>query len=182
MSQIVYSSGCDQALNTHTCDPCPVGEGARVSSILVVDDTVSFTDTADLEEWQAKILDGTILMIPEVRGSFDGGQPEFKPGHGRVQEKVSRYKFSLEYLDPTLISNYTFYNALKNVRNKRCWYATENYIWMSDRAAAWAPSAPVSDNTQDDVEWNVKVTWVSGNLPEPVAIPTGIIACYTVED
>ncbi len=180
MSLIDYLLGCQGSLNTHTCNPCPTGEGARVSSVFVVDDTVSFADPDSLPEWQAKIAAGTILVIPDVRGSFDGGSPEFGPGHGRVQEKVKRYKFNLEYLDPTLVSNYTFYNALKNVRNKRCWFATENYIWMTDRPAAWAPTMPVSDNTQDDVEWNIKSSWVSGNLPEPVAIPTGIISCFQV--
>lgn len=180
MSTINYAAGCDEALGTHFCDPCPEQEGARVSSVIVSDD-FDMTDPEELAEYQAAIQAGTMRLIPDVRGSFDGGTPEYGKGYGRVSEVYKRSKFKLTFFDPNLKQNWSFYDGLKRARDKRIYFVTETLIWIATVPASWFAKPVITEETTDIIDWQVDVTWDAGSCPRPYDLPDGLIDCFTVE-
>lgn len=182
MSTISYATGCDDQLFGHVCDNCPDGVEARVYALACVDDALEFADPTDTAEWNTHIQSGQIIIIPDIRGEFDGGAPEYGDGFGKILEKLKRYRFKLTYEEEILVSNWAFYNSLKKSRTRRCWPVFGGYVWMTDKPAKWAPKIPVSTNPLDEVYWNVEVDWTGADIPEPVIEPSGIFTCFTVQD
>ena len=180
MSTITYAAGCNEDIFGHVCDDCPDGVEARVYALACVDDDVEFTDPLDVAEWQGYIESGDIVIIPNIRGEFDGGAPEYGDGFGKVIEVLKRYRFKLTYEEESLVSNWNFYNSIKKSRRRRCWPVFGGYVWMTDKPAKWAPKIPVSQNPLDNVYWNVEVEWTGSDIPEPVVEPEGIFQCFTV--
>lgn len=180
MSTLVYDSGCSASLSTHVCDQCPETESARISTGFLVDDDVVFTDPLSISEWTGYIEAGRIQVIPNIRGSFNGGTPVKKAGFGRIKEKLTSYDFEAEYTDEVLLGNYEHYNTLGKVVNKRFWWLTETQLWMTDAPASFSPNTPITDSTDDGVYYVTAVTWSSSNLPEHVTAPAGLTECFTV--
>jgi len=180
MSSLNYDSDCSQLLSTHVCDQCPDTESGRIGTVFLVDDDIEFVDPQDIAEWTTFIEAGRIQVIPNVRGSFNGGTPVKKPAFGRIKEKLTSYDFEAEYTDEVLYGNWEHYNTLGKVVNKRLWWLTETQLWMTDAPASFSPNTPITDSTDDGVYYVTSVTWSSSNLPEHITAPSGLEQCFTV--
>lgn len=178
---IYYPSGCDEQVPDHVCDPCEAKEKARIGSVAYVKNSFAFVDITSPTEWQAGIESGDIIIIPSVRGSFDGGSPVESTGYGRQSTNLTGYNFIATYQDPNYKSNANFYNSLKYSRIYRFAYVTETQVHLSDATVSVVPTNPVTENTTDDVTWNVQVKWAGGDLPVPYDAPAGIFdECFAV--
>lgn len=178
MASIYYPSGCDTAVPNHFCDPCETPEHARVRSVAFVKSSVAFNDNSDATEWEEGIANGDIIVIAEVLGSFDGGQPVEGTGYGDQATKVTGYNFELSFKDPNYKQNADFYNAIKNSRSYKLAFRTETQTHLSTNTVTVIPKNPVTENLTDEVVWDVLVKFAQGDLPEPFDTPEGIFQCF----
>lgn len=177
---IYYPSGCDSSLQDHVCDPCPTTEGGRIRSIAYVHKDFEFTDPADPSEWETGIASGDIIVIPETNGSFDGGTPTFGTGYGSTNQRYLGSEFKINYKDPNWYGNCDFYNTIRNNRNFKIAFCTENYVRISTATATVYGKDPVQDDLNSEVVWEVEVTFKQSDTPCPYAIPDGIFTCFEV--
>ena len=68
---------------SHVCDPCLVAEKGGVRSFFMVKENATITLLSTASEWTAAITAGNIIIIPETRGTYDGGTPKMGAGYGR---------------------------------------------------------------------------------------------------
>lgn len=176
---IYYPSGCDTEIGDHLCNDCEDAEHARVRSIAFVKKTKVFADISNPVEWQAAIAAKDVIVIPKVRGTFDGGSETEGPGYGDQETKLLGYNFVLTYQDPNYKQNASFYNALKRSSNYYLVYRTETQVHSSDVAVQVIPKNPVTEPTTDEVTWAVTVKWSNSDVPTPHDEPAGIFSqCF----
>lgn len=178
---VYYPSGCDDTIPAHICDPCLLPEHGRISSVAFIKNTFAFVDPTDPTEWQAGFASGDIILIPQTRGTFDGGAEVEGPGYGRQATKLTGYNFQAQYQDPNYKGNCDFYNAIKRTRNMKFAYVTETQVHITDNEVQVIPKNPVEDDISSEVVWDVIVKWAGPDLPCPYDVPAGIFDECTYE-
>lgn len=182
MAYVYYPSDSNcGVIPAYSCTPCNRPELGRVRSIAIVSSSFVFLDHSNSTEWDAGILSGDIEVIWETQGSFDGGVIQELPGFGDRAFSNGGITFTLTYKDPNLIKNVDFYNATKNVSDKRIIFRTETQIWDSGVPVTFQPKIDVQDDLLSQVLMAVTVKWQSQNLPVNYDTPSGIFdECYAV--
>lgn len=175
---IYYPSGCDDLLPGYVCDPCEDVEQGGIRSVAFIKNTFEFTDPSNPTEWQTGFDNGDIVIIPETRGTYDGGAEQEGPGFGDQATRVIGYNHTLTFDAPNYKRNCDFFNILKNSRQYKFAYRTGSSINMVDVTVGVIPKAPVAQELTSDVVWNVTVKWSSPDSPCPYDVPPGIFdAC-----
>lgn len=179
---VYYPSGCDDLIPAHICDPCEAIEQGRIRSVAFIKSTVSFTDPSDPAEWEAAFAAGDIILIPNTKGTFDGGAEVEAPGYGDQATRLTGYNFQAQYQDPNYRQNCAFYNALKTSRQYKFAYRTETQIHITDTVVQVIPKNPVQEDPNSEVVWDVLVKWSGKDVPCPYDVPDGIFdACVALQ-
>jgi len=179
--QLIYYPSCETPIPQHICTPCDTHEHARVRGVAFIKKAFAFVDPSSATEWQDGVASGDIIIIPQTNGSFDGGTPQEGPGYG---DSVSTYigsDFVLQFKDPLYSENCSFYNALKKSRNYKIAYLTETKVHISGKPVVVLPKAPIADDINGIVEWDVTAKWRESEIPCPYDIPEGIFDCFLTE-
>jgi hypothetical protein len=175
---IYYPQGCDADIPDHVCDPCEEIEQGRLRSVAFIRKTVAFTDPSNPVEWQTYFDNGDIILIPQTKGTFDGGAEVEAPGYGDQATRLTGYNFQAQFQDPNYKLNCNFYNSLKNSRDFKFAYRTSTQIHMVDTVVQAIPKNPVTDDINGEVVWDVLVKWSGKDLPCPFDVPPTIFdAC-----
>lgn len=178
---VYYPTDCEDILPDHICDPCEDIEQGRVRSVAFIKKDFAFNDPSDAQEWQAGIEAGDIIIIPETKGTYDGGAEVLQPGYGDMIEKLTGYNHQLQYQDPNYKSNCNFYNLIKNSRQYKFAYRTGSRIHIIDETIQAIPKAPVQEDLATEVVYDVLIKWQSKNLPCHYEMPPGIFdRCFYV--
>jgi len=175
---IYYGGGCDHDLPLHICNDCNVPEHGRVRSVAFIKKTFRFTDPSNPQEWRSGIIDGDIIIIPQVLGSYNGGEPVEGPGYGDTISKITGYNFELAFKDPNYTDNAGFYNAIKRNHIWLIAFRSETLTHMSTNTISIVPKNPITENLNDEVVWDVIVKFSQADLPEPFPTPDGIFQCF----
>lgn len=171
---VYYPAGCEDQIPDHICDPCEDKESGRVGAAAFILDTFDFSDPTNPAEWQSGINSGEIIVLPNIRGTFDGGAEVEGPGYGRQATEVTGFNYQSNFKDPNYGSNGNFYNKLKNSKRYRFAFVTASKTHISDTPVSIIPKNPVTENTTDQVVWDVTVKWAQPDLVIPVDTPPGI--------
>jgi hypothetical protein len=182
---IYYPGGCDVAVPDHICDSCEEIEHGRVRSVAFIKKSYLATLQGDPDNpvlWKTGIEAKDIVIIPEVRGSYNGGDPQEGTGYGDQSTRLTGYNHELTFVDPNYARNAAFYNAIKYSRNYAIAWRTERLVHISDNPVSLLPSNPVDEDINAEIVWNVVARWSQGDLAEPVATPVGIFdRCFDYE-
>ena len=83
-------------------------------------------------------------------------------------------------LNPNLVydGNCNFYTELEKSRAWYFAYKTETLLHISDKAVSIFANNPTTENIEDDVTWNVEVTWFQKSPISPVDTPDDIFDCF----
>lgn len=184
LRQLAYSLyDCTGAVEAPTCDPCLNDiEHGRVRGVAYIAADYYATlvaDPTDISLWTDGVAAGKIFIIPATQGNFDGGAPVEVTGYGDADTKVIGYKFTLTYKDPTLQGNTAFYNSIKNSGNYYVAFRTETLTRISDNPATVKPKAPIEDDLNSEVVWNVEVTYSQPDHSVPFDTPLDLFTCAT---
>ena len=183
MRQLAYSLyDCSGDVTAPVCDPCLLNEieHGRVRGVAYIANDYYATLAADpenIDTWTDGITAGKIFIIPATQGSFDGGAAVEASGYGDADTKVIGYKFTLTYKDPTLNGNTPFYNTIKNSGNYHVAFRTETLTRISTSPATAKPKAPVADDLNSEVVWEVEVTFSQPDHSVPFVTPVDLFTC-----
>lgn len=171
---VYYPAGCDALIPDHICDSCEEIELGGMGSVAFIKSTFAFTDPSSPAEWQAGFAAGDIILIPQTKGTFDGGAEVEAPGYGRQATRLTGYNFTAQYQDPNYRLNCAFYNAIKNSRAYKFAFVTETQVHITDTVVQVIPKNPVQAELTSEVVWDVLVKWSGRDLPCPHDVPAGI--------
>lgn len=148
----------------HFCDPCSTTELGGIRSTVLIRKDSTFNITSDLKAWEMAIQNNEVIIIPETKGSYDGGTPKNGPGYGDRKERVLGYDFVSNFKDPSYKENLDFWKWAEK-QEWRYGFRTASLLHITDTVVQLTAKAPVDEDIDSEVVWNVEVKWFSVNKP-----------------
>lgn len=180
MSIYYPGSDCGSQIAGYNSSCCPRKEGARIRHVWFQKNTYEFTDAEDADEWTTAITAYNVVIIPNVRGSSDGGVWTTSEGFGDVVEEAESYEETITYTDPNYLNNVANYNALARSKTYRFGFCTATLGYLSDQAASFKPKRPIQADIKQSVYGDVEVKFVQTTQPIPFTYPQSIFNCFQV--
>lgn len=177
---ITYPTDCDDADPVHSCSDCEDVELGRVRGIALIKVGYTIANPLLAADWITGINSGDIIIIPMTRGTFTP-TPKTGPGYGDQATKYIGTDYEVKFVDPSYNSNRNFYNTIKRYQNYRLAYKTETLVHIADKACQLLPGAPVQDDINSEIAWEVTANWTSQNEPTAYLCPSGVFVCFDVE-
>ncbi len=177
-----YGNCIEDDITTHVCQNClnQVDEAAGIRGAALVHSSYYDTLAADPEDestWQDGIDAGTIVVLPDTRGSFDGGTAISKPGWGGIKTITTGYDFKATIADRVYIENWAFYKSIFNKSSYHLVYVTGTQGHLTPVTVSFTPHAAVSEDVGDIVTWSTDVAWTDSFSPAPFTAPADIFKC-----
>lgn len=157
----------------HVCNPCSDKELGRVRGLFLFSSAFKIDEfkealkatTADEAAKAATILEegitsGTLHLIPETSGSYNGGEPEYGDGYGDESQRLRNRNHEITFKDPSYAENEEFWSEVE----KSHWYVgwrTDKLIHIGDKPASVVTTDPIEDSIESDVTWNGTISWKS---------------------
>lgn len=180
MSIYYPGSDCGAQIAGYSSSCCPVKEGARVRHVWFQKSSFAFTDPTDANEWTTAINALNVIIIPNVRGSSDGGSWTTSEGFGDTVEEPESYEETVTYTDPNYLNNVDNYNALARSKSYLFGFCTQTLGYLSSQAATFKPKRPISTSVKESVYGEVEVKFVQTVQPIPFVYPQSIFDCFQV--
>lgn len=177
---IYYPDGCETLVAGYTANCCPTKEGARVRHVWFESNTLVWVARTSQAEWETNVAAGDVIIIPNVRGEFDGGTATFSEGFGDVAEEFESLTGVVKFTDPNYLANVANYNALLKSKNYRFGFCTETKGFYTDVSASYYPKMPVVSDIKQSVYGDIEVKFVQSDLLVPFTYPQGIFTCFQV--
>lgn len=169
----------------HFCNSCDLGEKGRVRSVAHIDKSVTIAIPYALAAWTAAIEAGTINIVPETTGTFDGGTPRMIPGFGNKKEKKIGYDYVLTYKDPNYAENIDYYEALEKGEIIPAWRSeTLLHIAKDATEVQITAKAPIEEDLDSVIVHVVEIKWFSKTKPlaSPVLPIVDLFDCFQVTE
>ena len=162
---LVYKT-CENAVfdKAYYSDPCRASEGGNVRSLVLIRKGTDITFPLDRAEWIEQVELGNIFIMPETRGVFDGGTEKTIQGYGKEKERIVGFDYTLQFKDPNYRLNGKFYEAAE----KPIWnvaYLSETQLHYVNSDCQLSARAPIEEDMDSDVAWNVEVKWTAKDKP-----------------
>lgn len=169
---LVYKT-CENAVfdKAYYSDPCRASEGGNVRSLVLIRKGTDITFPLDRAEWIEQVELGNIFIMSETRGVFDGGTEKTIQGYGKEKERVVGFDYTLQFKDPNYRLNGKFYEAAE----KPIWnvaYLSETQLHYVNSDCQLSARAPIEEDMDSDVAWNVEVKWTAKDKPVMSAYST----------
>jgi hypothetical protein len=177
---IYYPSGCVTEDAAYVASCCPVKEGARVRHVFLQLNTYTFADYEDQTEWETAVANGDVIIIPNVRGSYDGGTVTTTEGFGDTPTEFESFEGTVSYTDANYLTNVPNYNAMMKSKTYIFGFCTETMLFVTDVAASYTPKMPVALDIKQSVYGEIEVKFVQSDLLIPYTYPQGIFTCFQV--
>jgi hypothetical protein len=170
----IYNNCVEQGV--YSVNECDSKEGSRVRGIIYLKKTATIVDPSDASEWEALIASDDAILIPRVRGTYDGGTDSEGSGFGDEATEFTGRIHTINYFDPNLNKNNSdWYNTFrKNAKNYRMFYKTESLIWEVKAPVSVSAKVPKTENTQDQVTYEVMVKWSYEDMPVQYDAPVDL--------
>lgn len=167
MSYYIPSGQCGDEVNVprYACTDCGERDFARVRHVAYFDENYEFSDIESFAEWNTLLNAGQAEVIRNVLGSYDGGETEEIGGFGDVEFDNGNTTHVLTFKDPNYKDNRDFYNALKNKKDKKFVWTTQNNMFVANTPANISVKIPIAESIKDIVVAEVTIKWVQSDLP-----------------
>lgn len=168
-----YGNECIDSAD-YVCAVCGEGESGRIRAVAYVRQDVRFVDITNPLEWLYYISLKQAYILPEVRGSYDGGKESTSEGFGAQQNRVTGMLHTVEYAERMRVENLGFYNVARRRSDLRLVYVTERYLWWAPSLAKIAASKPIEAGLDTENIFKVSVQWASMDFAAAHEIPAGV--------
>lgn len=172
---------CEEINVLYECENCDeLIEHARVRHAGAIKKSYMATLLADVtnpDVWATGVASGDITLIPDVIGTWNGGDPVEGTGYGDQSESVESYKHEVTFKDQRYKGNSGCYNMLLKSKNRHLFFVTESLVHFSTKPASFIPKSPVTETLTDKINWEVTVKWIEKDLLVPHDRVDEILSC-----
>ena len=180
---IVYKSCTPAEAAEHFCNTCDTGEKGRVRSLVLIALGTTIATPLTSEAWTALVEAGTVVIIPETSGTFDGGTPKMITGFGDVKEKKIGDDYVLTVKDPNYKENISFWENTE----KETWniaFRSETQLMIVNAPVTVTAKAPIEDDLETSITWNIEAKWFSSSKPKatPFAPIADLFSCFEITE
>ena len=169
-----YPSTCNEIIPPHNCDPCDTREYGRIRSFGFIKSSYNFSNPSSAAEWRTAMNAENIIVVPFSNGELQAASEVLGQGYGSATETLIGFDFVAVVNDPNYSENCDFYNAIATSRNYKFFYVTSSHVHITDVACTFIPKAPIANDLNSEVVWNVTVKWRDQNHACPYDLPATI--------
>ena len=166
---LIYKTCADGDFDeAYNCDPCFDAENGNVRSLVLIRKGTAIAFPLVKFDWELQVGLGNIFIMPETRGSFDGGTPKYITGYGSTKEKKVGDDYILSVSDPNYVDNVLFYQEAE----KHLWniaYLSETQLNYVAQDVTLTAKAPIEEDLETDVAWDLELKWFSKLKPVTTA-------------
>jgi len=181
MADNYYPTDCDEQQELYTCENCDEQtEHGRVRHVALVRKKYLPTILADPtnpQVWKDGLAYGDVIIIPDVIGTWNGGEPKEGTGYGDQEGGIDGFNHEINFKDKRLKSNSNFYKTLAKSKDRVAVWALESLIFISTKTVSIAPKTPVTENLSDIVNWEVKIKCFEPDILIPHERSDEIFTC-----
>jgi hypothetical protein len=153
-------------LEPYLCLSCDQPENGRISAVAYVVKGAPLSNPSDVQEWVNLICNNLAIVIPSVRGTYDGGSAIEQTGYGRQTTFRAGANHEVQYMHPWVCENVAFYNSLMRVANNyEFWFMTGSKLHKGGDGIYVNAQMPITDDVSSLIEFNVTVRWSRYELP-----------------
>jgi hypothetical protein len=182
---IVYKQcSTDESALVHTCDPCLVTELGNVRSFCLIKKGTVIAVPFTLEAWTAAVESGDIIIIPDSRGTFDGGTPKMGAGYGNEKERKLGSDYTLAVKDPAYVENVEFWQTAEKAGPWNIGFRSETQLHYVNSDVTITAKAPIAEDIESEVIWEVEAKWFSKDKPKVSAFAplVSLFKCFEVTE
>lgn len=183
MALVYKTCTTEYGIPDYICDPCAEGEKGRVRSVMFIDKSLltaiaqivepATKPNVELKTWvETQIEAGLIIVVPNVRGTYDGGNPSKVSGFGDVKEKIIGKTHTVVFNDPNHAENGPFYSALEdNCKKFALAFRTETELRVASAVLeTFEAKDPVEEDTESLVLWQGTAVWTQKGTKKTIDI------------
>jgi hypothetical protein len=153
-------------LEPYLCLDCEQPEHSRISGVGFVQKGAPLLDPSSTQEWVNLICNNLAVVIPNVRGSYDGGAPVEQTGYGRQTTFRSGANHEVTYSHLWQCENVAFYNTFMRLsKDYEFWFVTSTKIHKGGDNLYVNAQMPITDDLSAEIAFNVTVRWSKYELP-----------------
>lgn len=149
----------------YICDPCEITEGGGVRSLCLLKKGTTIPNPYTQLDIDILVGAGLMHVMPETRGSFDGGTPKMITGYGDNKERNIGSDYVLQVKDPTFADNYAFWEAVENKEDWNIAFRTETQLAVVYDDVIITTKAPAEEGIDTEVVWDIECKWFSKSKP-----------------
>ena len=149
----------------YICDPCEITEGGGVRSLCLLKKGTTIPNPYTQLDIDILVGAGLMHVMPETRGSFDGGTPKMITGYGDNKERNIGSDYVLQVKDPTFADNYAFWEAVENKEDWNIAFRTETQLAVVYDDVTITTKAPAEEGIDTEVVWDIECKWFSKSKP-----------------
>lgn len=149
----------------YICDPCEITEGGGVRSLCLLKKGTTIPNPYTQLDIDILVGAGLMHVMPETRGSFDGGTPKMITGYGDNKERNIGSDYVLQVKDPTFADNYAFWEAVENNEDWNIAFRTESQLAVVYDDVTITTKAPAEEGIDTEVVWDIECKWFSKSKP-----------------
>jgi len=161
-------------LEPYLCLACDQPENGRIGAVAYTLKGAPLPDPSSVQDWVNLICNNLAIVIPSVRGTYDGGSPIEQVGYGRQTNFRAGANHEVQYMHPWQCENVAFYNSFMRLsRDYEFWFVTESKLHKGGDNLYVNAQMPITEDVSSVVEFNVTVRWSKYELPrcyEPPAL------------
>lgn len=158
----------------YVCDPCNNTEGGNIRSLCLIKKGTVLPIPLTLEAIEILIEQEKLFVMPETRGTFDGGTPKMSTGYGDNKERLIGHDYVLQAKDLNFADNYEFWQAVESVDAWNIAYRTENYLAVVYSDVTITTKAPAEEGLDTEIVWNIEAKWYSKEKPTLIVYPANL--------
>ena len=171
---LIYKD-CTESEDLHyTCDPCNETEGGGVRSLCLIKKGTTLQNPLTKIGLQALIAQNKLWVMPETRGTFDGGTPKMAVGYGDKKERQIGSDYVLQVKDPVYSENAVFWGQVENIQDWNIAFRTETQLAVVYDDTMITTKDNVEEGLDTELVWNIECKWFSKSKPVLIAYPKGL--------
>lgn len=180
---IIYKTCTSEGgIPDYICDACADGEKGRVRSIFFVHKSlletlkavgVGLLKNIETKTWfETQIEAGLIIVVPNTRGTYDGGAASKVTGFGDVKEKTIGKIHTVVFNDPNHKGNGEFYGSIEdNAKDYALGFRTGSELRVATSVIETFESKDaVEEDTESLVLWNGTAVWTQKGRQKSIPI------------
>lgn len=153
-------------LDPFLCLECDVPENGRIGGVGFVQKGAPLLDPTDVQGWVDLVCNNLAIIIPNVRGTYDGGSPVEISGYGRQTTFRAGANHEVQYMHLWQCENVAFYNSFMRLsKDYEFYFVTGSKLHKGGDNLYVNAQYPITDDPSGVIEFNVTVRWSQYNLP-----------------
>ncbi|MBX3103205.1 MAG: hypothetical protein KF690_11905 [Bacteroidetes bacterium] len=132
---------------------------------------------AQLAAWFQALQADKLVVIPNVLGNYNGGEPVESQGYGGAQSRTTGMTHTAVVDDVNVVGNRVFAQAIMQSQRYVLWFATSDLIWNTHSPCGISVQMPVEREYTSELKYVYTLQWSSLNPPQHYWLPLSLFDC-----